>query len=222
MLFLPLIVDCSMILSFVIEQYSFALISIAIIHLKLIIMKKIIILLVAAIAINAGENEIKAQPSEKLMINALMTSINIHENDDELSKDDVDAVNSKAIRHFNRVYKRAEKVKWSVLKDGFLARFTTGEIIEKIFYYTNGNFAGTLKGYDAGMLTADVQQIVKQQYPGCKILYINEAEIAGRSTSPTYILQLQDEKDLKVVRICDEETDVLFDSNKQSKYPARF
>lgn len=178
---------------------------------------------IVMITILVNKNEMKAQSSGNLLMDAIVTSMNANGKiDDAFDKDEKTDISEKAIRHFEHSYRKAANVKWMVLKDGFLARFTSNDVIQRVFYYSNGNLAGTLKGYTGDLLSYDIKSMVRENYPSYKIVYTNEAAVVEVPGSPTYIITLQGKKDLKVIRMCDEEMDVMFDSNKQPKNPERF
>ncbi len=94
--------------------------------------------------------------------------------------------------------------------------------MERGFYNSNGTVAGTLKGYTSDKMTDEILRMVKGSYKGYAITYVDEAEIVKVPRTTAYIVHLQGNEDLKVVGICDDEMDVLFDSEKNAANPKRF
>lgn len=184
-------------------------------------MKHLLMLLAVSAIIN--KNQTAAQAPGKLAMNSVITAIYSNAKDnDNAPGDNIENISVKAVNNFKHRFKEVSNVKWMSLSDGYMARFSQGNILNRVFYYTNGNLAGTIKGYEAALLSKEIQQTVKNKYAGYKVVYVNEAELLEIQGSPTYVLQLQGKKDFKVVRICDDEIDELNDQGRHTKYPARF
>ncbi len=187
-------------------------------------MKKLIFAIAVVIFTTlAVTNTIQAQKinSSPLMEDAIASAneMSSDNNVNTISKDDV---NQKALRHFERKFKTAKDAKWTTLKDGFMARFKDNDIIERVFYHANGNLAGTLKGYNADKMLEEIRSIIKGNYNGYAITYVDEAEVVNVPGTTAYIVHLRGVEDLKVVRVIDGEIDVLFDSEKNINNPKRF
>lgn len=103
-----------------------------------------------------------------------------------------------------------------------MARFAADNIIERVFYYSNGNLAGTLKGYQEDKLPEEIRSMVSNSYNGYVIIYADEAEVTGKTDAPVYIVHLQSLTGIKLVQICDGEMDIVFDSEKNIENPQRF
>ncbi len=169
----------------------------------------------------AASNELKAQKAaNNFLMDAAIVSAGAVSTDANAKEIDKEAVNPKAVKHFEKKFKAAD-AKWMVLKDGFMARYRHDDIIERVFYNPNGNLAGTLKGYFSDNMPAEVRSAIKFSYAGYAITYVDEAEIASMPGATAYIVHLQGINDLKVVRVCDGEMDVIFDSAKPES-PKRF
>lgn len=170
----------------------------------------------------AASNELKAQKaSNNFLMDAAIVSAGAVSTDANANEIDKAAVNPKAVKHFEKKFKAAD-AKWMVLKDGFMAQYKHDDIIERVFYNPNGNLAGTLKGYFSDNMPAEVRSAIKFSYAGYAITYVDEASVESVPGITAYIIHLQGINDLKVVRICDGEMDILFDSKKNVKNPARF
>jgi hypothetical protein len=184
-------------------------------------MKHLLMLLAVSAMIN--KNQTAAQAPGKLAMNSVITAIYTSARDNHNSPgDNIENISVKAVNNFKHRYKAVSNVKWMLLSDGYLASFSDGNILNRVFYYPNGNLAGTIKGYEPALLPKEILQTVKEKYAGYKVVYVNEAELLEIQGSPTYVVQLQGKKDFKVVRVCDDEVDELNDYSKEIKYPARF
>lgn len=188
-------------------------------------MKKLIsAFVIVGITILATSKEAKSQnTSGRLLMEAAIVSADANGitagSNNEISRDQV---NARALRHFDKVFKTAADAKWQVLSDGFMASFKANEIIERVYYYSNGNLAGTLKGYSAKKMPQEIYDMVKGSYPGYPIVYVDEAEVEGASRITAFIVHLQNQQGLKLVRIIDDEMDVMYDSEQNAKSPSRF
>lgn len=188
-------------------------------------MKKTVLAFVVVAAITLAVNTANAQKtSANLFMETAIAQLtdDMVDNVAEGTSVTIDEINPVALSKFAKGFKKATGVKWMVLKDGYMAKFTTdGNVTEKIYYHLNGSYAGTLKGYTAENLPSSVAGTVNENYNDYKILYVNEAKVAGRGEAPTFIIQVQSDNDFKVIRIYQEVVDVLFDSNKPET-PKRF
>lgn len=135
---------------------------------------------------------------------------------------DKEAINPNAVRHYEKKFKTATNAKWLTMKDGYTAKFISNDITERVFYNPNGTLAGTLKGYTAEKLPEEIHRIIKGNYNGYAITYVDKAEIMKLPGITVYIAHLQGYSDIKVVRICDGEMDVVFGSAKDATLPKRF
>ena len=186
-------------------------------------MKKIIFAFaVVVITTLAATNKVTAQKAGSNLMMEAVTALAIDKSTEATKELAKDVVNPKALRHFEKSFKNATGVKWMGLTDGFMARFAHNDIIERIFYHSNGNLAGTLKGYSNNNMPEEIRNEIKYTYGGYAITYVDEASAESVPGITAYIIHLQGINDLKVVRICDGEMDVLFDSEKNAKNPGRF
>ena len=147
-------------------------------------MKKLFLnLTIALFATLVAGNEIRAQkisgrlPGDAAILSTTLPGINM--NGVQLEND---SVNTKALRHFGKSFKRAKDVKWMRLKDGYMATFILNDVIERVYYYPKGNLAGTQKGYEVDKLPGEIHSIVTMAYPGYPIVHRpdDDSRRAGR------------------------------------------
>ncbi len=128
---------------------------------------------------------------------------------------DLSTINVKAVKNFKRSYKDASNETWATTADGFTASFNAAGISNKIFYDTKGKWSGSLKGYTEDKMDADVRSIVKNSYAGYKINYVKEVETPASLGAPTYIVYIENNNSIKLVRVCNGDMDVYQEFQKQ-------
>ena len=131
-------------------------------------------------------------------------------------------INPRARRLFEKEFKNAQNVKWLQLKDGQLAGFTENETRYAAYYYTNGRKAGLIKGYTADKLQREIREMLEYNYPGYAITYVNEVCAAITGYIPVFVVNLLGVNDTKVIKVCEGETVVVFDSSKPNMSIERF
>jgi len=125
-----------------------------------------------------------------------------------------DSISSSVLKHFKKTFQYARDVKWMPLKDGYMATFESDDFVERVYYHSSGNLCGTLKGYSADRLPDAIIEMIKKAYPKHSIVYADEVEVTTVPGAITYFVHVQLNQDLKIVRICEEDMDVFFDSEK--------
>ncbi|HVU58255.1 MAG TPA: hypothetical protein VHD83_24510 [Puia sp.] len=122
-----------------------------------------------------------------------------------------ETVDIRAIRNFTRIYKDASNAEWQSLKDGgYVCRFMQNGVIKRAIYDEKGGWLTTIAGYTADHLPGDVWRQVHSVYYDYSILYVNEINVSGEPVA--YIVQVQDKKTIRIVRVVDgemEETKVI-------------
>ncbi len=127
----------------------------------------------------------------------------------------LNSINARAIKDFNKSYKMASDAKWYKTRDGFIAGFTLDGINNTIYYAKNGQWKGSLKCYSEDKLAAEVRHIVKREYYDYKITCVKEIETINTYGTPTYIVNLEDDNNIKVVRVNDGNMDVYEEFSKK-------
>ncbi|MFT3680665.1 MAG: hypothetical protein QM791_10360 [Ferruginibacter sp.] len=177
--------------------------------------KSIFALVITGMVILAAKSSLAQTTTANLLVNALITA--------DAPAAAVEAINQRAVSNFKKKYAAGADANWMVLKDGYVASFTKDGIKHKVYYHTNGNFAGTIKGYEGCKLSQQTAGLVSELYPGYNISYVNEVKVDGNDNTATYVVNLKGANDeLKVVKICDGETELVFDSATNERDPKRF
>jgi hypothetical protein len=133
-------------------------------------------------------------------------------------KDDIvnlDAVNAKAFKDFRKSYKNVSNEKWFKVSDGFTADFTVNGISNKIYYNKKGQWIASLKTYREDKFSPDIRDIVKRRFYDYQINYVQEVETLDTYGTPTYIVHLEDNNNIKLARIEDGEMDIYEEFKKQ-------
>jgi len=124
------------------------------------------------------------------------------------------SVNARAIRDFRETYPGVQNEMWATLPNKEIScMFRQPGIVTHIFYSRHGRKRCTVTGYDESNLGKEVRDQVLSNYPGYHISYVNEIDIEGLPT--TYVINIEDAGHIKVIRVADDEMDVLRDLEKQ-------
>lgn len=117
-------------------------------------------------------------------------------------------VNTKAMRNFVKTYESAVDPEWVTLKEGgYLCRFVIDSVRCRAFYGEKGAWLLTLASYEEKKLPRDVRATIRSTYYDYKISYIDEISVPGRSK--IYLVQIQDDKGIKVLRVSDGEMETM-------------
>jgi hypothetical protein len=118
-------------------------------------------------------------------------------------------VNIDALRDFIKRFPLAIDVKWESIKGDNIATFLIGNKQTMAAYKKNGRWAYTISRYDdEKMLPAEVRALVKRTYYDYNISHIDAIE-ACQQESIIYVVQVQDDKSFKTIRVCDGEFEVI-------------
>jgi len=128
-------------------------------------------------------------------------------NKSENRNDASDAINTRALKEFQKTFKQAIDVKWYTTVDGgYIASFATGEVKTSVAYDRKGFWDHTIRSYKEKQLPVDVRCLIKSTYYDYAIMGIKEVNF---SKQVVYVVYLQDESHLKIIRVCDGETSEL-------------
>lgn len=117
-------------------------------------------------------------------------------------------INAKAIKDFSKSNKDVDNATWLTNKEGFTATFKANDVYNVIYYNKKGQWEGALKGYTEDKLAADLRKMIKRVYYDYAITYIHEAETVNSNHEPTYIIHMQNDTTLMLLRIYDGEMEV--------------
>lgn len=114
-------------------------------------------------------------------------------------------ISSKAVKGFAKNYTKSSKESWSIISDGFTARFVLDGMINTVYYDTKGRWSGIRKCYQEDKLSADIRKIVKRVYYDYTINNVVEIETLASNGTPTYLVYVEDKTSTKWLRIFDGE-----------------
>jgi hypothetical protein len=145
------------------------------------------------------------------------TDHSIKANEDEITvSDDIVTVNKASLRamsNFLKDYKQANNPEWTLLRDrSHLCVFTISGIPYRAFYNPNGSWSYTVSSYDGKLLNKVIHDRIQSVYYNYRILYVNQIDLSSYKT--IYLVEIQDEKSIKKVRVADEEMDIIQDFKK--------
>jgi hypothetical protein len=119
-------------------------------------------------------------------------------------------VNQKAERNFKKDYYKASGAEWTILQDNSLmCRFTINNIRYRAFYTSHGQWKYTISGYDASKLDKGIYDNIKSAYYNSNIVFVNQIDKVRGGT--VYIVEIQDEKTIKKLRVDDAGMEIIED-----------
>jgi hypothetical protein len=84
--------------------------------------------------------------------------------------------------------------------NSILLRFSDKGIVFKVFYSPSGEWLHTVASYDKGaLLPADVRASITKAFPALAVSYVDEVQ--NPDEPPVYRIQLQDDKQLVIVKV---------------------
>jgi hypothetical protein len=114
-----------------------------------------------------------------------------------------------AVKDFMKRYSTATDVKWLTTDDGGLvAKFNESSVQNTVAYNKAGNWVHTIRRYYETDMPKNVRAIVKSVYYDYTILRIEEIT-GAKNNSLVFVVHVQDDTTLKILRICDNEMNVL-------------
>jgi hypothetical protein len=127
------------------------------------------------------------------------------------SSENLNAINTKAVRNFDKNYKTVINENWYEVSNGYLAKFTSNGNDNMAAYDRKGHWQFTISYYDEKKLPAEVRATVKSTYYDYSITRVEEIHIDDKII---YLVHMQDDNTWKNVRICNGEMEVAEDFNK--------
>lgn len=116
-------------------------------------------------------------------------------------------VNPKALKNFRKVYKVHDE-KWSTGKDCIAATYGSKDIACTVYFDKKGHWVGSLKTYHENKLAKNIKTMILQGYDDYEILTVHEVETMAASVLPIYIVTIQNDKNMKLIRVQGEYMDV--------------
>ena len=131
----------------------------------------------------------------------------------EITKGETFEVNQKAQKNFQKDYQLASGAQWSVLSNKTLmCRFFIDSELYKAYYSTHGNWMYTISSYDGDKLDKSIADRIKTVYYNSSITYVNQFDLVNAHSF--YIVEIQDAKSIKKVRVNDDEIEVVQEIEK--------
>jgi hypothetical protein len=127
------------------------------------------------------------------------------------SGDDMAVINSRAIKDFKKSFKLPAEEKWFKIETGFIVKFIQDGIQHRADYDNKGNWKATTRYYSEKQLPKDVRSQVKSVYYDYTITSVQELTFPDHHV---YLVNMEDEKTILIIRICDGEMDVYKDLKK--------
>jgi hypothetical protein len=128
-----------------------------------------------------------------------------------LKSADLSAINTKALKNFDKFFKGATNVGWYKISDGFSAIFTQNENLNRAYFDNKGNVTFTITYYSGKKLPHDIRSMVKGTYYDYEIPFVEEIHAGDKVV---YIVHLEDETTWKKVKVSDGEMELIEDFNK--------
>jgi hypothetical protein len=110
-------------------------------------------------------------------------------------------INARAMRHFVTHFSEAKDEKWYRTPDMIAVMFTLKGIDYRVDFDKKGNWIETFRNYGETKLSADLRRMVRESYPGYKILLVQEIDQLPHPI--IYIVHLEGETKLINLQICD-------------------
>jgi hypothetical protein len=120
-------------------------------------------------------------------------------------------VNTRALKDFNKTFKGIDDANWFKTKEGFIAEFNKDGIFTRVDYDRKGRNIAMIRRYGEDKLPKDVRHLVKSNYYDYNIYLIIEVTY---NNIKAYLVKIEDEKNLKTIRVIDGEWDVYEDFQK--------
>ena len=126
---------------------------------------------------------------------------------------DAKSINVKAIKDFKGRFDRAQNEKWFAISGGYMSSFNMDGYVDRAFYDKKGHWLSSLTLYGEHGLPKEIRSLVRGSYLDFTITLVEEVQIPENTV---YIVHLEDQKHLKIVRVTtDGDMDVMqeFDKN---------
>ena len=125
--------------------------------------------------------------------------------------DDMAVINSRAIKDFKKSFKLPAAEQWFKIENGFIVKFIKDDIQHRVDYDSKGNWKATTRYYSEKQLPKEVRSQVKSVYYDYTITSVQELTFPEHHV---YLVNMEDEKTILIIRICDGEMDVYKDLKK--------
>jgi hypothetical protein len=113
----------------------------------------------------------------------------------------------RAKAHFNANYAEAKDATWFNLPNNEMyCTFHEGKEVDRVFYNNRGYWQYTLISFPGSGLSVDVKHRVLDYFDNYRISYVNE--ILSEKADPVYVINLENEGHIKVVKLTGDDIEV--------------
>jgi hypothetical protein len=112
------------------------------------------------------------------------------------------AINTRALKSFQKEFKNTTNVSWYPTGNGYIASFTKDDIKTSVAYNRRGTWNHTIRYYSEKKLPGDIRYRVKSNYFDYEIAGVVEVNFNDQTV---YMIYLQNEAVFKTIRICGDE-----------------
>ncbi len=121
----------------------------------------------------------------------------------------------RALIHFRENYAWVQDAVWyNMENDNILCVFHQGNIVNRVYYNKLGYWQYTLLSYPPADLSNSVKQNVLNNFGGYHISYVNE--IRSNDREPIYMINIENENNIKVIEVIGEQMEVTKDLVKSN------
>ncbi|MEP6747872.1 MAG: hypothetical protein ABJB86_09100 [Bacteroidota bacterium] len=147
----------------------------------------------------------------KSMVDPILSASKQNDSSPARNKDNINNIKTNAIRDFSKSFKNAQNVSWFVIKDGFSVKFSEDGVATKSYYDEKGRWVGIIRTYSQNKLPEDIRKQVRSTYYDYSIYNVNEVTVGNIKA---YLIGIENDDNMKIVRIVDGEMDTYQDLKK--------
>jgi len=125
------------------------------------------------------------------------------------------AMNVKMHKDFSRYYSTASDISTTTDKKHIMISCQVDGVQTRVNYYKNGHWASTLRFMRVNQLPSKLCNDILENYPGYKINRGKEVIVGPKSA---YLIDLENEKSFKTIRVIDGEYDIYEQFLKQQNH----
>jgi hypothetical protein len=131
---------------------------------------------------------------------------------DRKAFDNLKTLNLKMHKDFSKHFASASNITTTTDKEGTSIACTVEGVKTRVNYFRNGRWASTLRMLEANQIPDQLFDDVSEAYPGYKINRGKEVIVGAKSA---YLVDIENERHFKTVRIIDGEYDIYQEFDKQ-------
>jgi hypothetical protein len=133
---------------------------------------------------------------------------------DKIAKAPLNA-NDRALAHFRANFAEVQNPIWFSTNDkDLICSFHQGQRMNRVFYDSRGYWKYTLVSYPPSIMKQDLKDLVNENFKDFHIAYVSE--IQSDRDEPVYIINLENEGFIKIIKVYDQEIEIRQTLEKQS------